>query len=331
MKKAKVLMLVLFLLTCTGSVFAAAETTAGQEEAVTPAAKIAAVRMLAPADPMNAMKNWMTAGALKKWNELFDILILEDGSSPVMTDFFSYALQLNGPQSDTNGIFAFYNPYQDTLMLVQTDNTERVPRVEDFIFMAGTVFRGETLGADEWPQVILPTKVEIDVALMKNISAVTEIFEKEFPLTDKSFSLNKYRKEDQGEIVNRVAANAFLRLELQKKFIEDAAQNDTVKAGEIAMVLWKGEFSAMEQYFASPDKDKKLMKVYSLISDETKNSLVVSLYLKNKTETLFGFASRMAPGFMVLVRVPADGKTKPLFVFMLLDGKLFSDVLSTLK
>lgn len=289
------------------------------------------LRFLAALAPVEVMKDWMTPGAMTKWNSLYGMFFLKDGKSPVMSDFFSFALQLSGPQSTESGIFGFYNPYQDTILLVQTDNSDRVPKAEDFVFLSGTAFRGETLATGEQPQAIVPSKENLDTTLMKNIAAVTEIFQRDFPKTAKNFSLAKYRGLDEIKTLEGVVGNASLRVFLLNKFGEDQAAADALKAGEIALQLWNSDATAMAKYFAASDEAKSMLTAFASLSGEVRESLEISLYLKNKSETLFGFASPKLPALVVLVQVANEKAAKPNFVLLPLDGGFPAEVLAAWK
>ncbi len=291
--------------------------------------KISVISLVAVATPGNVFMDWMTPGVLQKWNESYGFLIAEDGSSAVMSDFFSNAVMLTGTQNDLNGVFAFFNPFQDTVLLIQTDNADRLPRIEDFVFMTGSDFRGETLGENECPQALMPTTEKLDEVLLKNVAAVTELFNKEFPASAKEFSLAKYRKLDQQQLADHVVFNTGLRLALLEKFTKAEARQDAETAGEIAMALWEGDAEAMAGFFATPANDTVFLKFYADLPVEVKDSMFPVLYLKSKTETLFGFASNLFPGLVVLVRTGADGGGKPFLMLLPLTEKFAADLRNT--
>ena len=135
---------------------AAAKKTASRN--MTPVERVAAARLAVAALPGKALQDWMTVGAFNRWKDAFEPLMKSDDSAPFIEDFFAHALLLKGPQTAQSGIYAFYNPLQDNLFLFQTDNVERVPRIEDFVFMTGGRFRGEKLKKGENPQAIAPVK-----------------------------------------------------------------------------------------------------------------------------------------------------------------------------
>ncbi len=291
--------------------------------------KIETVRLIAAAMPGDALKDWMTQGALKKWNETYADLTQADGSSAILADFFSHALIFEGPQTDSSGIYAFYNPLQDNVLLIQTDNADRVPRIEDFAFLTGSDFRGETLKEGEYPQAIAPTKEMLDAVLLKNTAAVAGIFRKDFPATTKTFSLRKYRTRNDS--LDKIAFNGGLRLALLKKFTLPEAKTAAETAAEIALHLWNSGLPELKDYFRCPAEDASLLEKYSALSPNVRTSMFPVLYFQNKQETVFGFSSRLQPELLVLVKVAVDGKSKPLFVALPLSESFVAETSALLK
>ena len=314
MKKRKFLVPMLCAAVLSVSLFAEekpAQETAPKSE-MNGIRKLEMVRLIAATMPGDALKDWMTQGALKKWNETYAGLTQSDGSSAILTDFFSHALVLAGPQTDLSGIYAFYNPLQDTVLLVQTDNADRIPRIEDFAFLTGSDFRGETLKEKEYPQALAPMKEKLDAVLLKNTASVAKIFRRNFPLTAKVFSLRKYR--DQKDSLDKIAFNAAFRFALLKKFTLPEAETAAETAAEIVLHLWNSGLPELKKYFRFPAENISLVERYSALPGNVRASMFPVLYFQNKQETIFGFSSRLLPELIVLVKVAADGKSKPLFV-----------------
>lgn len=291
--------------------------------------KIEMVRLIAATKPGDALKDWMTQGALKKWNGMYAGLMQADGSSAILTDFFSHALVFAGPQTDLSGIYAFYNPLQDTVLLIQTDNANRIPRIEDFVFLTGSDFRGETLKDKEYPQALAPTQGKFDAVLLKNTAAVAKIFRKDFPATAKGFSLSKYR--NRKDSLDKISFNAGFRLALLKKFTLPEAKTAAETAGEIALHLWNSGLPELKKYFAFPTEDVSPVERYAALPENVRASMFPVLYFQNKQGTVFGFSSRLLPELIVLVKVSADSKSRPLFVALPLNEAFVTETSALLK
>ena len=331
MKKRKLLVPMLCAAVLSVSLFAeektAQENTPKSEMNRT--RKIETVRLIAASKPGDALKDWMTPGVLKKWNETYAALTQSDGSSAILGDFFSHALIFEGPQTDLSGIYAFYNPLQDTVLLIQTDNANRIPRIEDFAFLTGSDFRGEKLKEKEYPQAIAPTGEKLDAVLLKNTASVAKIFRRDFPGKAKTFSLLKYR--NQKDSLDKIAFNAGLRFALLKKFTLPEAQAAAETAGEIALHLWNSGLPELKKYFRFPADDASFLERYSALPRNIRTSMFPVLYFQNRQETVFGFSSRLLPELIVLVKVPADGRNKPLFAAIPLNESFAAETSALLK
>lgn len=303
---------------------AAAEAPA-QKSDLTPAMRIATTRLIAATQPGKVLKDWMSAGAFARWQSVYGALIRTDDKSAMMTDFFSQAMLFTGAQNDQSGIWMLYNPLQDNVMLIQTDNTEKIPRIEDFVFMTGADLRGEKLAKGEYPQAIAPTKGDLDAVLLKNVAATAAVFHKAFPKTAGTFTLSSYRK-----FVNAdpVSSNIALRFALLKRFTDPEAKADAEKAGEIALLLWKGDAAALNAYFDSP-ADSDAAARYAALPARVKNSMLPAVYYRTKTGSMLGFASAFKPDLLILVQLKASGK--PFFVFLPMSEKFATAMQSTGK
>ena len=324
MKTTKILMATLAVLCVAASNWAAAPAPEQNNSS-----KLAALRVLTAATPGKALQNWMTTGAWKRWNDIFGGLILKSGKAPLLSDFFSNAIQMTGPQSETSGITAFYNPYQDTILLIQTDNADRIPRIEDFVFLSGPLFRGEKLLENQYSEVLAPQKAKLDFLLVRNITSVRSIFEKEFPKNAKTFSLAKYRAIKPAIIVKGVMDLATLHLLRLISLFNTEAKNDLLQVGKYSAVLWEGKLQGIKDTFAFPGNDVSGAELYVKLNPEIRSSLLPCLYFRNKKGMLLGLASRLHPDFVILISVPANSGTKPLFVFLPFKQEIIRNVYAT--
>lgn len=318
MKQTKQLILGALMLSCL--IGSAAESSPVKSE-MTRQDKMSTVRLVAAAMPGKALKDWMTQGAWNRWQEVFGGLIEPDDASPILSDFFTHAILLTGPQNKQTGtgIYAFYNPLQDTILLFQTDNQEQIPRLENFAFLTGSDFRGETLKEKEYPQAIAPVNGDLDAVLLKNFAAVSRIFHTEFPDGAASFSLAKYRA--LGSDADKVSANAALRLALLERLTRDNADPDMLDAAGIALILWKGNAEKIGSSFAFANGDNVSAGAFAALPERVRKSVVPVLYFKEKGKkgALFGFASHLMPEVLILIRTEPEGK--PLFIFLPLTEK----------
>ena len=305
----------------------AAEKTAGKQFVQqNGAARLSALRLLTAATPGSSLQNWMTAGAWKRWNDIFGGMIRKDGKSPLLSDFFSNAIQMTGTQLETSGITGYYNPYQDTVMLIQTDNSDRIPRIEDFVFLSGPQFRGEKLAEKQYSEVLAPQKAKLDLLLVRNINAVRTIFEKDFPKGAKTVSLSKYRAIRNADIVKGVTDHATLHLLRLVSLFDANAKNDLLQVGKYSAILWEGDLQKIKKTFAFPGNDASGAEMYAKLDKEVRSSLLPCLYFRNKKGMLIGLASRIHPDFVILISAEGSAQSKPLLVFLPFEQKFIKDL-----
>ena len=287
--------------------------------------KLASLRLLAAGMPGKTLQNWMTTGAWKRWNTLYDGLIDEKGKSPILADFFGTALILDGPQTETTGISALYNPYQDTVLLIQTDLSDRIPRIEDFAFLSGSLFRGEKMQKDQLPEALAPVKSKMDEVLIRNINEIRSVFAREFPKDMKDPSLSKYRTMDPQQTVRSVIDNAAFRMvRLLSLFRKDAKQ-DLLKTGELCAVLWEGKLPSILKKFDFPGNDPSSAELFSKMTPQVRSSLMPCLYFRNRNGMLLGLASGSYPEFVILISIREN--RKPLFLFLTFQEKFLKDII----
>ena len=303
----------------------AAEKAPAAKKSMSLTEKISKTRIVAAANPVPVLNDWMTAGARRKWSDSFALLAAAPQGKAILSDFFSNAVILAGPRNDATGIIGFYNPLQDTLMLVQTDNAETFPRIENFSFMTGGRFRGETLKKGTYPAAIVPVSGDIDAVMMRNTAGVYRKFKAEFPASGKEPSLGKYGVMPD-EALTEVTANASLRMALLKKFTGPAAAEDLEKAAEFMLKLWNDKAPALKDFFALPEDGGVQLERIAALPPAIRTTLLPVLYLKNKQETLFGFSSRILPEVIVLIRIENSGSGKPFMAMVNVDGKFCSDM-----
>ncbi|MBQ9337568.1 MAG: hypothetical protein IJS14_09785 [Lentisphaeria bacterium] len=318
------------------SVLAAAGLAAGVCAAENPEGKqtvqqngptrLSALRLLTAATPGSAWQNWMTAGAWKRWNDIFGGMIFKNGKAPLLSDFFGNAIQMTGPQLETSGVTGFYNPYQDTLLLIQTDNSDRIPRIEDFVFLSGPQFRGEKLADGQYAEVLAPRKAPLDALLAANITEVRTIFEREFPKDAKNISLGKYRSVKPDVQVKSFTDNATLHLLRLLSLFDAAAKPDLLQVGKYSAILWEGDLQKIKETFAFPGDDAATAEAFVKLDKEVRSSLLPCVYFRNKHGMLLGLASRLHPDFVILISAPEKAGPKPLFAFIPFRQEILKDL-----
>ena len=265
---------------------------------------VTAFRVAAVKNADDAAGKIMSKGAYARWKELTDKLPA-DVRTMCLTDFFNTCVLLMGPQKPDVGVCMLYSPFQDAVLLLQTENLGEFCQVEDFRFLSGKEFRGEPIVQDVPPETILPRDIPLTSALMKLFSASEKHFkdisagaaplrrygrvsEEGFEYLKKSMvarnlcAMTLFRSENRGSLNAAAVIMEHLRLksaeELKKK---------------IAVGVWQEQAES----FAS-------------LPAPLREGITLCHFLTSPGRSMFAFANKYYPRYVVLVSAdPAHPET----------------------
>ena len=95
-------------------------------------------RQTALKTPQGAVKAFFSSRAEMRWS-----LLAREFSTEQLQDFFGGCLVYRGPFGESGTVCGLYNPWWDTILLLETRGLPKVPKVQRFYLLAGEVFRGE--------------------------------------------------------------------------------------------------------------------------------------------------------------------------------------------
>lgn len=263
----------------------------------------AAFRTLAMKDQTAAFKKLMTPGAFSAWQKILAQMDPKTGPMGV-ADFINTAVLLVGPQTSDEGVCALYSPFQDVILLLQTDNAESFSQVENFRFLPGAVFRGEQLNADAAPVSVLPREGQpLTIALMQLFSETEKVFDR---IAAGPAPLAKYPADDANGIKyiekvmdtrNRCAltilkeenqASLFLALTLRTLMKKASAE-------ELKQKLQPGAYQEQAESFAG-------------LPAEIREGMELCHWLTSPERDLYAFMNKLYPRFIAIVT--AEPKTE---------------------
>ena len=126
----------------------------------------------------------------------------------------------------------------------------------------------------------------------------------------------KYRAIKPAIVVKGVADQATLHLLRLLSLFDAKAKKDLLQIGKYSAVLWEGKLQSIKDMFAFPGNDASGAELYVKLDPEVRSSLLPCLYFRNKKGMLLGLASRFHPDFVILISVPENAGSKPLFAFL---------------
>ena len=263
-------------------------------------ATLTAYRIMSMKDMVAASEHIMTASAHNKMLKTFELLD-QDIRSVCFIDFFNTSIPLVADVKDDAGICALYSPFQDVIMLLQTDNIGGFAKIENFCFLSGNVFRGETVNENSFPESIFPKNIPLTIALMKQYATTEEHF---ISFSKKAANISKMEVKSEQNL-KCVVKNMVVRNRCALSLIQDHQEKaynalfkiqSTLRAGiskEFNKKVQSGPFHAM-------------VDSYSQLPDKIKSSMSLSHFLATKERILYAFSSKFLPQFIAIFTVSPD-------------------------
>lgn len=262
------------------------------------------VRSAAIGNPKTAFKEWFTPQAAAEFEKLTEATF-EGKRSYEISDFFNTSLILIGAQKPDQGITAFYSPWQDAILLVRTKGSGTDRRGEEFLFLTGETFRGESF--KDSMEIVAPQKAPLSVNLWKVYSATLARFNTLFPENGTPDLSALAKNLNPAAEFQNIRLRSAARTLLAKKLASDAYRKGLANCLIALRTLQRGEPAVLKKVFGEQDTVglvgilekfpsgllKNIEPVYSLVTDET---------------ALFGYLNPGAPRFIFIVSVDKAGK-----------------------
>lgn len=274
---------------------AAAEDPAAKKAAVQSVATIAAFRLAAMQGQNAAFKRLLTPGAFAAWRK--QIALMNPQSAPRgVTDFINTAVLLVGPQTPDDGLCALYSPFQDVILLIQTDNSESFSQAENFRFLPGAVFRGEKL-SETPPASLIPDKgVPLTIALMKVFADTEKVFNR---IAATASPLAKYpaATEAQTRWIEKVmdtrnlCALTLLKEEHRESFFLATIIRACLKDATAAELQARLQPGAYQEQAAS----------FTALPAEIRSGMELCHYLSSPERDLYAFMNKLFPRYIAIV------------------------------
>lgn len=326
MKTTKLLTTAALIMGCAGSMQTAfAENT--QDTVGNPfEGNISVMRIFAKETPVKTVRDWMSKGAGAKWEKMIQPTVLENGSAPLLKNFFATAVVFTGTQNEYSGIAAFYNVWQDSILLFQMDNSERFSAPENFIFLPGSVFRGEKFDAEKPTQSIFPTSEAFDLAIIQTYQATKKVFDSKFSGKDATAEFAKYLKNDSDGMFADVTLNAYLNAKLLASLKDPGNSAALKEADRFGDLLQSGSADELGKVFSGGNA-KSMLEKFTAFPAETRESIVITAFLNGKDQSVYAYSSTLWPELAILVSVPKENG-KPSFLMLFLNDKFAQQIMN---
>ena len=199
-------------------------------------------RRAAAKTPEGAVKAFFSPRAAMRWSAL-----VQEFSTEQLQDFFGGCLIYRGPFGQSGAVCGLYNPWWDTILLLETRGLPDVPKVQRFYLLAGEVFRGEKIGTGTIVTVV-PKDAPISVEACRRQVATLHVFEELY--SGEQNTLRKHPDSMDRENLQLIQLRSGGRLKLISELLKD--QKRLKQAYEFTRLLRDGGMKDFS--FIFPDK-----------------------------------------------------------------------------
>ncbi|MCL1856631.1 MAG: hypothetical protein FWF84_03180, partial [Kiritimatiellaeota bacterium] len=230
-----------------------------------------------------------------------------------LSDFFTGALMLAGPQDGNGGAFGLYNPWWDAILLFQTkgalpesgDDKVVAPKVERFALLSGETFRGEK-AATPGTATVMPGKDPFSTAIWRVQAATVKRFEAVYgeSLEDpvQLRLATTWGAVDNRVEFERIQVRSAIRMKLALMLNKNS--QDTAIAARVTDVLCNGSALRLKKHFQS-QPHASFVKRLTELPGAFRAGFTVYGYVPTEAGSLFVFVNRQMPRFYATVSMPA--------------------------
>ena len=241
-------------------------------------------------------------GAAKKWKGLLE----QNFSKEQIRDFFVGAVLMRGPVTERGGIAAFYNPFWDTILITESfsvkvnvdGKTENIRKVNDFRFLSGAIFRGDS---EEASRTVVTDITRPPAGVAYAVCSLFARTQKHFNslYADLKYPLLMNDEDDRSEEnIKQIQACSALRLKMVVSLAEDKENYkeawqlvSTLKKGNIVIfnLLFSSEYAKlMSEYFVKmPMEIRQDFEPYAYYPDKSNSKICCYVYVNIRFPRLF--------------------------------------------
>ncbi|MBO7092928.1 MAG: hypothetical protein J6W23_14180 [Victivallales bacterium] len=257
---------------------------------------------MAIGEPEIAAEKFLDNRCFRRWKQRMEPLKKE-----LLTDFFVGSMEITGSYDATSAVSAIYNPFWDTILLLEIKLPEEggYGSVTKFAMLAGETFRGEKPA--KYPIKTVVAKNSLFMELATVFSKTAEHFDKTFP-QKATPSLGEFAVSNLEDEMKLIALRAALRLKFIQKMLKNQEQAKIMKSMQI--ILQYGERDDFQQLFTDARDDKHICTVMAL-PDDVREQFVIYSYYEIKGVAVFAYIPLFMPRLIAFVKVPKEQSASP--------------------
>ena len=278
---------------------------------------------MAIGEPEMAAETFCDNRCFRRWKQRMEPL-----AKPLLVDFFVGAMEITGSYDRTSAVSALYNPFWDTILLLELNLPETGGKgtITKFAMLAGETFRGETPA--KYPIKTVVTKNSLFLELAIVFSKTAEHFDKTFP-QKATPSLGEFSLSNMDDELKLIASRAAMRLIFIGRMLKNKEQAKIMKSMQI--ILQHGDRDDFRQLFTGIRDDKHIGTVMAL-PDDVREQFVIYSYYELKDVAVFAYIPLFMPRLIAFVKVPKDQTASPsLEIYDLNDSAAIVEAVNKMK
>ena len=257
---------------------------------------------MAIGEPEIAAEKFLDNRCFRRWKQRMEPLKKE-----LLTDFFVGSMEITGSYDTTSAVSAIYNPFWDTILLLEMKLPEEggYGSVTKFAMLAGETFRGETPAKYPFTTVVARGPLFIELAIVFKKTA--EHFDKTFP-QKATPSLGEFAVSNLEDEMKLIGLRAAMRIKLTSELVKN---NEDVKLMKsLQIILQNGKRDAFQKIFWDGKFDEHIRRIMNL-PDDVREQFVFYSYYKKPNATVFAYIPMFMPRLVVTVTIPKDTAKAP--------------------
>ena len=254
-------------------------------------------RQAALKTPQGAVKAFFSPRAEMRWS-----LLAQEFSPEQLQDFFGGCLTYRGSFDQSGTVCGLYNPWWDTILLLETRGLPQVPKVQRFYLLAGEIFRGETNAAPAAVTVV-PKDAPITVEACRRHAATLHVFEELYG--GKQNTLRKHPDSMDRKNLTLIQLRSGGRLKLASELLKN--QTRFKQAYEFTALLRSGEVKDFS--FIFPDKfNRGIIQAFLKLDPRLRRNFAPYGYIPAKESLQYLYVNTEFPRLFATVSLSRDYK-----------------------
>ncbi len=270
------------------------------------AAVISVARTKAISAPDATMKKWMNPAVYAKWQKETAVILAEK-LNPELPEFFSSSVVFCGKADEFSRCWAYYNVWQDVIMLVEVDRTSEDFKVEDFIMLPGSIFRkeipAEKNGVKDEKNIVL--------SVIKCFQNTEKVFNQLFSKNGKKISSCAFYKNDSKKMTEMIQQSIWSIIGAKLHIADNPKSPEALALTRVLEFVYSAN-TALDKKQVS-DASLEVVSEFYKLPQKTRKKFLMSYAVKGKDGIFVGFTNSIAPSDILFAYVSLNPAEKMHF------------------